>query len=287
MPPNLKEDTLIDVNEDGGFDSTLARQATTGDKAKSSRTAFGTSPKTTFLRRSSNGPDGEAVAVRANVNDIREHLKHLGPSNLASRPKSTRYSTVKIKQAPDSRRQSRAENPEDQDLIHEEERLPAPQGGEGEGLLRSAGHDAKDGVFAVKQGYGTLDFQKGDRTPGSRSQSQGLHSGPSSDTLGSINSAEGSPTSRKRQARSGSITENVVEAGGFRKMVLETSSSKDGDEFRGENNVVPKDNDSRVSISANANGGMASEAANDSTSTRQPLGEQVQKKKKNKNKKKK
>ncbi len=29
--------------------------------------------------------------------EMREHLKHLGPSNLASRPRTTRYNTVKIK----------------------------------------------------------------------------------------------------------------------------------------------------------------------------------------------
>jgi metal transporter CNNM len=39
---------------------------------------------------------------RASTDEIKQHLKHLGPSNLASRPKTTRYNTVKIKTYPDS-----------------------------------------------------------------------------------------------------------------------------------------------------------------------------------------
>jgi metal transporter CNNM len=35
------------------------------------------SPRTTLKRRGSHGTDGNTVQVRANANDIREHLKHL------------------------------------------------------------------------------------------------------------------------------------------------------------------------------------------------------------------
>ncbi len=50
-------------------------------------------------------------------------------------------------------------------------------------------------------------------------------SGRSSDTLGDLN---GSSSRKKRAtARSGSITENIVEARGIRKVVLETNSSSD------------------------------------------------------------
>merc|ERR1711939_605664 len=63
-----------------------------------------------FLRRASSGMDGNTIAVRGNMNDMREHLKHLGPSNLASRPKSTRYNTVKIKSALGPRSESRTDS---------------------------------------------------------------------------------------------------------------------------------------------------------------------------------
>ncbi|RKF81808.1 hemolysin [Golovinomyces cichoracearum] len=57
-------------------------------------------PKITFIRKGSGGLEGAGpITVRGNSSDMREHLKHLGPSNLASRPKSTRYTTVKIKSA--------------------------------------------------------------------------------------------------------------------------------------------------------------------------------------------
>ncbi|RFU32764.1 hypothetical protein B7463_g3537, partial [Scytalidium lignicola] len=282
VPPNLKEDHLIDLNGEEQFGAPIRRD-TTEDKVKTAPT-YSTSPKTTFMRRSSNGADGGAVAVRANVNDIREHLKHLGPSNLASRPKTTRYSTVKIKPGPDSRRESRMDNAPYQDAISEEHHhySPAPEGGEGDGLLISAGLDAKDGVQALKQGYGTLNSQNADgsvtaklnespETPSRLKSLNTSHSGHSSDTLESAHSGDASPASRKRgQARSGSITENVVEAGGVRKMVLETSSSKD--DGLGVQNGQQSKNASQLSL--------------DKVRESEPIGEEVQKKNKNKKKRK-
>jgi metal transporter CNNM len=51
---------------------------------------------TMFLRRRSSG--GEQVQVRSDAREMRQHLRtHLEPSNVASRPKSTRIGTVKIK----------------------------------------------------------------------------------------------------------------------------------------------------------------------------------------------
>jgi metal transporter CNNM len=145
---------------------------------------------------------------------------------------------------------------------------PAPHGGEGEGLLKSAGQDAKDGVQAVQQGYGsfgpntptrlskneiyvdgeargsnlsvnkTRKSESPERNPHPISRHDSDSSGRSSDTLGSLN---GSGSRRKRgAARSGSITENIIEAGGIRKVVLETNSSsgEDRDENGNENHSV-------------------------------------------------
>lgn len=277
------EEHLIDLSEDR---PELTKRLANGESRSRSKSpaiaAFGTSPKATFIRRSSSGADGNLIAIRGNVNDMREHLKHLGPSNLASRPKTTRYNTVKIKPGHGSvRTDSRTDSALHRDSIIEEPyednpTSPAPRGGAGEGILRSAGREASDGVQALQQGYGTLDRsfsqasnklsgpdpQKDDiatparkmlKSPGSHSPSpprpnlNRVDSDRSSDTLGSLNSKDGSLTRRKRgTARSGSITENIIEAGGVRKVVLETNSSSSDDKDdrapstfrkRGENNI--------------------------------------------------
>jgi len=249
---------------------------------KNSSAILGSSPKTTFIRRASAGAaDGETVQVRGNMNDMREHLKHLGPSNLASRPKTTRYQTVKIKPGLSTRlSDSRAISATYSDLVvdgayHD---LPASGGGEGEGLLKSAGKDASDGVHALQQGYGATDhfapsnsipapgdLKKDSSAPNPpssyKNQSSNqeitimstasnlstLQSEHSSDSLGSMQARNTKP--RKRgTARSGSITENIVEANGIRKVVLETTSNSD-DEL---NERLLKDQDSsKDSIVAN------------------------------------
>ena len=278
---NAGEEQVLDVSVER---PQITKRLTNGDDRSGSEipanAALGTSPKTTFIRRSSAGADGNLVHIRGNVNDMREHLKHLGPSNLASRPKTTRYHTVKIKAAQGlTRSDSRADSNLRRDSIIEEPYedtplSPAPQGGEGEGLLKSAGREASDGVQALQQGYGTLDRgfsynsmqasqpdRQKDRSATTTKEvlkSSGSHSPSppqlkrvdtdrSSDTIGSLNSHEKSPNRwKKGNARSGSITENIIEAGGVRKIVLETngSSSEDKDDrapgtSRGRENIPP------------------------------------------------
>ena len=186
---------------------------------------------------------------------MREHLKHLGPSNLASRPRTTRYNTVKIKPGPgslaanESAFQDQPETPRTQSI--------AAQGGVGAGLLGSAGKDAKDGVLAVQTGYGTI--PTGSPPSPSKSRKDGLVTlaesrslspqqsaegrlkppsdhrsrAASQDTLGSMQSGVKSPSKKRGTARSGSITENIVDLGGIKKTVLETTSSSDDPEDGG------------------------------------------------------
>lgn len=217
--------------------------------------AFGTSPKTTFMKRSTSGTDAQPIAVRGNVNDMREHLKHLGPSNVASRPKTTRYQTVKIKvpgvgpvSAPSARAASVTGSGYTRSIIDEPYHDdPSVHGGEGAGLV-SSGMEAKDGVQALQQGYGTLNYSTSPKN--ARIEAPIVAEGPSyqaptyrksmrdyspavlsrnnsdksSDTLKSLRS--GSPRPWKRgTARSGSITEHTIEQNGFQKVVLQTSSS--------------------------------------------------------------
>lgn len=251
------------ASDENSRGSSSGRQLSLDAKtAGQSPATFSTSPKATFMiRRSSAAADGGSVTVRGNATDIREHLKHLGPSNLASRPKTTRYNTVKIKPGiVTDAKDHHASVHEDHAVFHDEsEMYAAPYGGEGEGLLQSAGRPASDGVLALQQGYGSMDHgsvrhtssplqvhksQQADIDLHDKSQStKGLTSkgtpprrpelhesdGGSGGTISSLHSGQVTP--RKRgTARSGSITENIVDSNGVRKVVLQTTSSSDRDD---------------------------------------------------------
>ena len=273
-PDALKPNqTLIDFSDDSGNNKS-GESTGNGDAVSKVRKAsldetrrhsysqnshlLGTSPKANFtLRRGSSaaGDSGHNI-VRGNANDMREHLKHLGPSNLASRPKQTRYATVKIKpghiagSALDSgskvRNSSISEEP-----YRDEPSTPArpmsahaAQGGEGEGLLSNAARDASDGVLAIHQGYGSMDRKSGTSPPDVRNKAQqvnfdgasealknkdnnvenpfldvpGKKEDSGSDTFGSLKSGQSSPNlglrKKRGTARSGSITENIVDMNG-------------------------------------------------------------------------
>jgi metal transporter CNNM len=125
-------------------------------------------------RRSSGGT--ESLPFLREDPEFKNHLKHLGPSNLASRPKQTRINTVKIKpgtsgsdatvllthsgtresvQSPRSRQgsaSSATQNPQTVSPTCKARELEA-EAIETTGLL-NAGYPASDAVQAV--GYGTL-----------------------------------------------------------------------------------------------------------------------------------
>ncbi|KAI3396181.1 hypothetical protein diail_384 [Diaporthe ilicicola] len=222
-------------------------------------------PGTFLLRRASAGLDGrmENVPVRASYNDIRQHLKHLGPSNPASNPKATRSTTVKIKPGVivhDAPRSS----PVAEQVIQEEPRVEndEEEGDETTHLLRPA-PTPKDGAQVLAQKYGATGssplsqsventssdkanpddtVNKGVQTTETAPEpsyasitaqppQQELHSKSSSGSeLGPADQT--SPYSHRKDlfARSGSITENIVESRGIRKVVLETTSSNEDEE---------------------------------------------------------
>ncbi len=219
------------------------------------------SPKaTTFMmRRRSNGADGllvkTAVPVRANIEEMRQHLKRLGPSNPATNPKETRSTTVKIKSGLTSV-PSHARTASVTGVTEEHE------GDENTPLLRSLSL-GKDGIQALRQSYGSTPIPDtsqpasptgavqnplvtlepiGDpselidhatQTSAKASQvdlSLAITSRPSSSEGSARGSGSNSiPTPRRHYVRSGSITENVVESRGVRKVVLETMGSQDED----------------------------------------------------------
>ena len=217
----------------------LQRVATAdGVKGSSANGDASTPPRRQSVRRTSStvGPESK------------EQARKLGPSNLASRPKQTRYNTVKIKPGNVA---SSTESPKDGPTMTMD---TAPQGGVGEGLLKSAGRDAQDGVIAVQQGYGTVGTPP--RTPSNAKQVLSPHSAntvrrvsitsdqprgrrTSPSTTGSMRSSSESRSPKHGVVRSGSITEKRVQAaGGFKKTVLETtSSSSEVDAERAEDDI--------------------------------------------------
>jgi metal transporter CNNM len=232
-------------------------------------------PKPSFmLRRRSSGSKGTMSPLRSDDPSVMQHLKHLGPSNAANRPKQTRINTVKIKPGqtnliPDIPQtipeNVQAESTQTEVLGPDSH---APQGGVGEGLLASAGRDASDGVHSVavsSVGYGTM-APSGDRTswksptgPREREEDPMSPRGGANEndetahlivdnrkennesrgrsrsvstiaSLKSVRTRSPSPFKKRHTARSGSISQNVVDVNGIKKIVLETTSSSDSDD---------------------------------------------------------
>lgn len=234
-------------------------------------------PSTFLLRRTSAGVDGrmENVPVRASYNDIRQHLKHLGPSNPASNPKATKSTTVKIKPGVVVHDAPRA-SPVAEQVIPEEPRVENNDEDDDEttSLLRPA-LTPKDGAQALAQKYGAtgssplsrsventspakanLDdtANKGVQTTETAPErsyaaitaqppQQELHSKSSGSGSELASADQTSPYSQRKDlfARSGSITENIVESRGIRKVVLEmTSSNEDEEEQQGGSDRIAK-----------------------------------------------
>ncbi|KAF2870431.1 hypothetical protein BDV95DRAFT_496690 [Massariosphaeria phaeospora] len=236
---------------------------------KASAPEFAGSPNsaTTLLRRRSADGSGSAnkgphgVPLRSNDPDILRHLKHLGPSNAANRPKSTRINTVKIKPGIPNTIPEHARRPSDSAIITTP--IGTMKGGVGEGLFDSAGREASDGVHTVAVGYGTMtsggdrlslqpgndrssarDEQPTSSTSETANENTKLLNGKDEEnnrsrsraqsvsTIGSLRakSRSKSPPKKRHTARSGSISENIVDVNGVKKIVLETTSSSDSED---------------------------------------------------------
>ncbi|EHA54425.1 hypothetical protein MGG_11236 [Pyricularia oryzae 70-15] len=160
-----QENVRVDANGKDSLAPTSTPEAANNVIADS---RLSSSPKTTFLmRRSSAGQDGQmvssAVPVRTNLDDIREHLKHLGPSNPANNPKNTRLTSVKIKPGSGSQGQAlRSPLPDvPPGTVHETPdlliRLSEPNDHDADeqtSLLSHTNMASKDGVQALRQSYG-------------------------------------------------------------------------------------------------------------------------------------
>lgn len=212
-------------------------------------------------------PHDSWFTQRGATDEIREHLKHLGPSNLASRPRQTRYTSVKIKRNSTSPSHSAHTEFESGQSASDSQRLiPSTglQGGIDAGLV-SSGVDAKDGALALKIGYGTIathdqvtkatnaqqykdlpqvsipEAVREEREDLNRSVSTQKSKSKSSSGTGSIRSTESRSTEfiyhHRGPTRSGSITEQIVDVNGVRKVVLHANCSSSSE---GEAGVSPR-----------------------------------------------
>ena len=263
------EENLIDLEDSKEPQQAMRRHPTSdGHSARVNGVLsdLSSSPRVhSGLRRTSSaayGSDREGPERRDSKGEGHDKFKNLGPSNLASRPRQTRYNTVKIKPGGGladgismrSQETPTSDTPRAQSITAQGG--TAAQGGIGAGLV-GAGKDAKDGVLALQAGYGTINYgsppspknsrkgilaalaengSEGSRQPSPENHRSGLKESSrtaSQDTVGSMQSGVFSPKTKRLAARSGSITENIIEAGGFKKTVLEMTSSSDDNENGG------------------------------------------------------
>ncbi|KAI1812403.1 DUF21-domain-containing protein [Poronia punctata] len=251
----IRNGVLIDLaenqEEDGDFrPGRTTRTSSLGGRSETP--GLSRSPKTALLlRRSSADPEGRTVhstvPSKANYEDMKDHFKNLGPSNPASNPKSTRVSAVKIKPGSGSTPFVRPSSGRDITVTEDLNMVADEQ----TSLLRP--HlTVKDATQALHQSrYGSPNSGqlsgKTEAIPGDGSQlsdkgrdsPRGKLSASSSSDSSQIDGIETDLIARKRgYVRSGSITENIVEAGGIRKVVLEANTSsesegEDGGQSRG------------------------------------------------------
>ncbi|KAK5113334.1 hypothetical protein LTR62_003433 [Meristemomyces frigidus] len=166
-----KGNQLVEVEEGGVMSESEADKADGEDapllkvnSRKNSEVNGSLQRGTSFtLRKNSNASDTThdnarplPVSLRtSNPTDLREHLKHLGPSNLATRPRATKYQSVKIKPGVGT-------IPEGQptttgvDTARSRSLSIDRTNGERSPLLDS-GKGASNGVSALTTGYGTND----------------------------------------------------------------------------------------------------------------------------------
>ena len=284
---------LVDISEDQTLDASHLQRLSTAESDIPKNP-----PGPRRLSGNSIIVDGK-TKQRASIDEVKEHLKHLGPSNLASRPKTTRYASVKIKPGLDNKASSphpATANGRTTPIRRISETNSEYATGIGEGLLKSGGKDASDGVKDLIPHYGAISQSPVDRRPTSANKAvqsdsptlessspakdSGMtlrpppHTGESQETISPLPNRprSKSPYRSRGPARSGSITESVVDTNGIRKVVLETTSSSDSNDEAGHKGSSKKDGDPSTSNQASgtsntqSDGGEGGDDTNNDTS---------------------
>lgn len=168
-------------------------------------------------------PSGQISISSAISPDVLQHLKHLGPSNLASNPKKTQSKTVKIKPGSSMPSSSAADSNTGTNAGHE--RPPTSGYGatdENPALTETTGVNANalldEEEYNKKYRPTHLSVSPTDR--GRTATSSGPY----------IQSGDISPGGTRRTARSGTLMESVRNTNGIPKTVIETTSSDDNDD---------------------------------------------------------
>ncbi|KKK12313.1 hypothetical protein P175DRAFT_0426540 [Aspergillus ochraceoroseus IBT 24754] len=236
-PPSLPTHaTLMDVNNDA-----LAPSTHNMSRRRSSVEA----PLPRFqLRRSQGDKDSDSDALVTHLgttDEIREHLKHLGPSNLASRPRQTRYQNVKIKRGSTSPSRSGLMDADSATDSHTRRTLSLTRPVSlDRDVLPPGGINASDGVHALRVSNSAYDsVDTGVRNGLIVSIPEAVREEKDSAPRSAHSRRTGSSDSRSQDAdlptpsgylhrgpaRSGSITEHIVDVNGIRKVVLHTNST--------------------------------------------------------------
>ncbi|KAL4785268.1 hypothetical protein BJX76DRAFT_325102 [Aspergillus varians] len=238
-PALLPQGALVDV----GGDSPATNGHTVTRRRSSVETPF---PR--FQLRRSQG-DKERTSTDSfmtrlgSTDEIREHLKHLGPSNLASRPRQTRYQNVKIKRGSISRGSispSRSGRTDIDSTFDSHVRRPSagfPVASDTTALIPN-GINPRDGAHALlvsntgrKSSEAPAKGGQPVSIPEQVTEEQESASLPAHlRRTGSAGSQNDEPVYsssyiHRGPARSGSITEHIVDVNGIRKVVLHTTSS--------------------------------------------------------------
>nr|OQO22288.1 hypothetical protein B0A51_14374 [Rachicladosporium sp. CCFEE 5018] len=309
-----------------------------GDKEEtiplSRKTSLVNGNSTTWLmhRKSSNASEStrdtsRPVQVRSTTQDMRKQLQHLGPSNMASKPRQTKYTAVKIKPGVGTIPENKAtttgivEDPARERSVSEGQEVGSMGAGEGAGMLKDAGKDARDGIQALQSVRshsqastrrepqliddiiaegGEIDAsqlsagqasrlaeiktspppkssKQEDGNTGSNGNDDEINARPArasttkdpnflspdsavaqttkevirlgenaagetdeDDEVGTMDAPSCDRSKNRRSARSGSITETTVDYNGFKKTVLETTSSSDDETGEGASQASKK-----------------------------------------------
>jgi metal transporter CNNM len=224
--------------------------------------ALSSSPRaaTFLLRRASSGPDGQlvsAVPYKANFDEVRETLRHLGPSNPATNPRNTRSTAVKIKPGVSaasavtatitslgdtlSRTQSASSDTAAYDV---------PEDDENSSLLKPL-LTGKNGVHALRKSYGSSGrsatqsrlsghspqptddddeassstIRPHTRSSAGPSSSKTVTSGTPSGAQSPLRTSGTDTPPNNLIGRNSGLTEDLFEHGGVQKIVIRTTSS--------------------------------------------------------------
>ncbi|KAL4873063.1 hypothetical protein BDV12DRAFT_161265 [Aspergillus spectabilis] len=244
-PPALPaQGHLVDLGGDS--------PATTGHTVTRRRSSVETPLPRFHLRRSQGDKDADRndALIRLGATDeIREHLKHLGPSNLASRPRQTRYQNVKIKRgsaSPSRSGQTDIESVGDSHVRRPSAGIPTASD---TAAFTASGLNPGNGVHALHMSNISRaspdSFQRNGATVSIPEQvveeqdsaPQSAHSLRTRSTLAPDDEPFGGSYIHRGPARSGSITEHIVDVNGIRKVVLHTTSSNSSSEAEGQSSA--------------------------------------------------